>query len=559
VKRNGELQLIKIFQSSVFEAFLKGNTLDECYDSVAKIADYWLDVLYTKAKSLPDYELFELIAEKRTMSKTLEEYGGQKSTSISTAKRLAEFLGDEMVKDKGLNCKYIISKKPEGAPVAERAIPLAIFQAEASVCKHYLKKWLKAHSIAELEIREFLDWEYYIERLNGCIQKIITIPAALQGVSNPVPRVLHPDWLHKRLSERDSASKQRRIDDMFAPRPAKSSITTTITSTNNNQESSCTVVPDIEDITDSASKRSSSLFKTVTITTQKPTSLSSVPKPTMSNISNVIEVQNKSVAVKRKHGQQSTETATNRGAYWKEILGQAPKYPTTQAESDGFSNEFKKWHAYQKRKWLLQMEKRRELKRATQLNASSNNVTSITRLSDFVQKSANTKIGKPWQIVRISEAMSNGSPMCGYYKCWIVLDSADMYSIYLKLNRRFYVNQYKPAEKESSLSRKVNSKHLPRSQLMYNLYEYSIPEHVFQKHQNEIVNEFANPNVEGVYELNTPLMFGLLSRIGCVCTLKKNLAFKDFDTFDANELEPLAEEYLVNSCLKTIYLFVHFK
>lgn len=33
---------------------------------------------------------------------------------------MAEFLGDQMVKDKGLNCKYIISKKPEGAPVTER-------------------------------------------------------------------------------------------------------------------------------------------------------------------------------------------------------------------------------------------------------------------------------------------------------------------------------------------------------------------------------------------------------------------------------------------------------
>lgn len=48
VKRRGELQLIKIFQSSVFEAFLKGDSLEKCYDSVAKVADYWLDVLYSK-------------------------------------------------------------------------------------------------------------------------------------------------------------------------------------------------------------------------------------------------------------------------------------------------------------------------------------------------------------------------------------------------------------------------------------------------------------------------------------------------------------------------------
>ena len=29
---------------------------------------------------------------------------------------------------------------------------------------------------------QILDWEYYVERLGSAIQKIITIPAALQGV-----------------------------------------------------------------------------------------------------------------------------------------------------------------------------------------------------------------------------------------------------------------------------------------------------------------------------------------------------------------------------------------
>ena len=48
VKRRGELQLVKNFQSSVFEAFLNGLTLEECYASVARVADYWLDVLYSQ-------------------------------------------------------------------------------------------------------------------------------------------------------------------------------------------------------------------------------------------------------------------------------------------------------------------------------------------------------------------------------------------------------------------------------------------------------------------------------------------------------------------------------
>ena len=90
VKRRGELQLIKNFQSSVFEAFLNGGTLEEVYASVAQVADFWLDVLYSQAESMPDSELFDLISENRSMSRKLEDYGAQKSTSISTAKRLAE-------------------------------------------------------------------------------------------------------------------------------------------------------------------------------------------------------------------------------------------------------------------------------------------------------------------------------------------------------------------------------------------------------------------------------------------------------------------------------------
>jgi len=43
-----------------------------------------------QAVDMPDSELFDLISENRSMSRKLEDYGVQKSTSISTAKRLAE-------------------------------------------------------------------------------------------------------------------------------------------------------------------------------------------------------------------------------------------------------------------------------------------------------------------------------------------------------------------------------------------------------------------------------------------------------------------------------------
>ena len=221
VKRRGELQLIKIFQSQLFEKYLLGTTTEECYAAVSEVADRWLDVLFSKGESLPLDELVDLIAENRSMSKTLAEYGGQKSTSISTAKRLAEFLGDQMVKDKGLACKFIISARPMGAPVTERAIPVAIFSAEESVKRMYLRKWLKDNSMINFDLRHILDWNYYIERLGSVIQKLITIPAAMQRVPNPVPRVRHPDWLHRRVAALDDKFRQHKVTDFFKPSAPK--------------------------------------------------------------------------------------------------------------------------------------------------------------------------------------------------------------------------------------------------------------------------------------------------------------------------------------------------
>jgi hypothetical protein len=48
----------------------------------------------------------------------------------------------------------------------------------------------------------------YSGRLGSAVQKIITIPAALQGLPNPVPRVEHPDWLAKRVSQKRQAAIQ---------------------------------------------------------------------------------------------------------------------------------------------------------------------------------------------------------------------------------------------------------------------------------------------------------------------------------------------------------------
>lgn len=130
-----------------------------------------------------------------------------------------------MVKDAGLACKYIIACKPVDAPVTERAIPVTIFDAEEPVKVHFVRRWLKDRTLSideAADIRAIIDWSYYRQRLENAIQKIITIPAACQKISNPVPRVKHPEWLHTIVRQHDDTYKQKTLKEMLGPPKAQS-------------------------------------------------------------------------------------------------------------------------------------------------------------------------------------------------------------------------------------------------------------------------------------------------------------------------------------------------
>ncbi|KAK4884405.1 hypothetical protein RN001_000676 [Aquatica leii] len=507
VKRRGELQLIKIFQSSVFEAFLKGDSLESCYAAVAQVADYWLDVLYSHGRHMPDSELFDLISENRSMSRKLEDYGTQKSSSISTAKRLAEFLGDQMVKDAGLACKYVISKKPEGAPVTERAIPLAIFQTEEAVQKYYLRKWLKDSSLNDFDIRDLLDWSYYIERLGGAIQKIITIPAAMQGIANPVPRVRHPDWLHKRMLEKNDNFKQRRISDMFAA-CAKSDITKTNVALNK-------PTPDIEDCG---------------VTKQSP-----IAKKPIANMN------------KRKRKIDNEFEDVDLHLTWREVLGNPPAL----GES---LEEFDVWLEFQKKKWKYQMVQRSNARQQNKKMRGNSGVIRSTsgRLDGFLMKTQRALIVKPWQILQIVPTVTPGE-----FRMWILVES-EMHVIKLIIPRIFYANLRKPkCADEGDLFKKCN-KTLPRSKTVYNLYLYTAPETTFLEFGRKLYLEQADPDIEGVYEIQVPLIFRAFLQLGCVCRVVSKTS--DMNTFSLLDLEMTTysrQSYLPKDSLKHIYLYQH--
>ncbi|GKC37983.1 DNA polymerase epsilon catalytic subunit A-like protein [Tanacetum coccineum] len=68
-----------VSQAELFDKFLHGSTLEECYSVVASVANHWLDLLDNQGKDIADSELLDYISESSTMSKSLADYDEQKS------------------------------------------------------------------------------------------------------------------------------------------------------------------------------------------------------------------------------------------------------------------------------------------------------------------------------------------------------------------------------------------------------------------------------------------------------------------------------------------------
>ncbi|KAI5863661.1 DUF1744-domain-containing protein [Durotheca rogersii] len=464
VKRRGELKLIKIFQQQIFKFFLEGTTLTECYAAVAKVANRWLDVLHNKGSTLADEELIDLICENRSMSKTLEEYGTQKSTSITTAKRLAEFLGEQMVKDKGLNCKYIICARPRSAPVTERAVPVAIFSAAPEVKRTYLTKWLKEEP-SDTDPRALLDWDYYLERLGSVIQKLITIPAALQKVRNPVPRVLHPDWLQRRINIKDDKMKQKKLTDLFPKGPLED-----ITNVS---------VARLDDLEDFGTK----LLKPKSITAAINASQQTQPAPT---------------AAKRKSPEPEKENLDPFAALPKEMPDPSEDYPA--------------FLEYQKKKWKIQKQariRRRHLFGEHRTNAGSN-------IQQSFRQRAEVTFRNTWQLLQLR---TTDNP--GIVTAFVLID-AKVHSLKIKVPRQLFLNlKAKDLPDIDVDGCEVEQVYhtLPNGHASTHLFKITVPEDIYFAEAEKFSLLSNHPSVEGIYEKQVALNLRAMLKLGNTCTI----------------------------------------
>ncbi|CAI9105576.1 OLC1v1004524C1 [Oldenlandia corymbosa var. corymbosa] len=510
IKRRGELKLIKVFQAELFDKFLHGSTLEECYSAVASVANRWLDLLDNQGKDVADSELLDYISESSTMSKSLAEYGEQKSCAVTTAKRLADFLGDTMVKDKGLRCQYIVACEPKGTPVSERAVPVAIFETEPEIMKFYVKKWCKVSS--DGGIRSIIDWSYYKQRLSSAIQKTITIPAAMQKVANPVPRVTHPDWLDKKVREKEDKYRQRKLVDIFSSRSKTDGAKAINDGSTNKQGSDEHTTADLEDLGYNG--------KTFT----------GGPRPI--------------VRCYKANGEQHQATTTSKmDCCARQSDGQEDGKSSQGIESIDRNVNYEGWLELTKRKWKETLEKRKR-QRMNAANASSF-MSSIDESPGliFKHRKARGRVGvnsyfenhqmaltrSHWQIIQL---LPSSQP--GQFLAWIVVEGI-MRKVPIIVPRVFYLNSKAPVTEEFP-GRRVN-KVLPHGHISYNLIEIIIEEDQFKEESKKLAAHLADPEVEGIYETRVPLEFNAILQLGCVCKVdKKAKKRSDQDSWTLNEL-----------------------
>ncbi|KAI9739725.1 MAG: DNA polymerase epsilon catalytic subunit [Cirrosporium novae-zelandiae] len=501
VKRRGELKLIKIFQTQIFKVFLDGVTLSDTYTAVAKVADRWLDVLYEKGGTLADEELIELICENRSMTKTLEEYGTQKSTSITTAKRLAEFLGEQMVKDKGLNCKYIIASKPKNSPVTERAIPVAIFSADEQIRRFFLRKWMRDDP-GDMDPRTIIDWDYYLERLGSVIQKLITIPAALQKVGNPVPRVAHPEWLQRRVNTKEDKLKQKKMTQLFQKAPA----------------------PLVD----------------------KPQSILDRRLPT--------EVEDLGASQLAKITATQMNISHKRKAPEPAVTVSMDPYASLPSEMPSITEDYEGWLRYQKKKWKIQRQARI---RRRQLFGERNNASSDA-LGSFFRNQAEILFTNTWQVLQLAESESPGE-----VRAFVLIDTK-IHQLRIKVPRQVFLNLKETTlpdvEIEGCSVEKVNHT-LPNGHPSVHLFKLSMPENVYLKEAEKVATLFNHPSIEGVYEQHVPLSMRGVLGLGSLCTFdegQRGALGKGLEHgFDLDDLRrvPSKEPYLSRKVLTYFFLY----
>ena len=499
IKRRGELEILKRFQSEVFPKFLEGSTLEECYEAVGSVGNHCMNILDTQGEGLEDRHLFELLMESKNMSRALDDYGDQKGAAVTTARRLAEFLGDDFVRDAGLQCQYVVSKYPINGHVTDRCVPVKIFEAEEGVKIERLRVWTDERDRTEFSIRDILDWDYYRKRLAAAIQKIVTIPAVLQNVPNPVPRVENPAWLERQAHiRRKGGVEQHSLREYFDVK----------------KEVKTGVVPMDEAERVEREKRASAFDAVAFLASLRRAEETGIKLTPWDRYREALAkwglyaTNNGLTAINESGDSDETEVEEGNGQGVVADTSTPLVHHVAIRDVGDAAARMRLWYQAVSLKWDVMTQKR--------LMGDINSVAKRTAL--FHSSHTSGKFGLDAPVGKVSGSL-HGSyyqilDLCaiprrpGFFTLWFIDDVHQLCSTVIELRRTVYINAA-TEECKALLNRHASVMYRPPHQRPFHtLYRVLFREQTFLENRSELLEI---EGVEGIYESKVPLVFGAVT------------------------------------------------
>lgn len=201
--------------------FMHGSSKEAAFAAAAAVGERYLLLLQQRGAALRSREqLQQLLVSRKVLAKSVAAQSLSKSLSITTAERLAELLQNKSyLTDAPVSVHFLVSALPPKTPLAARALPVQLLQAQQQQQQQYLQTWLgltpAAAAAAAKHLSLLIDWEYYLEKIETQLLKLLVIPAIRQNLKNPLPKLQLPSWL---LSHQSIHLKQQhKIDHFFKP------------------------------------------------------------------------------------------------------------------------------------------------------------------------------------------------------------------------------------------------------------------------------------------------------------------------------------------------------
>ncbi|CDR97363.1 DNA polymerase family B, exonuclease domain containing protein, putative [Babesia bigemina] len=475
IKRRGEMRMIQMFQEEVFPRYLLGSTKEEAYQSAAAVGLSYRRSLDSRATNLEDDDMFDLLVARKTVKNPVIKQGQQKCFGITTARRLAElFKNESYLHDGNLCMSFLLAAHPTAAPRTARAIPIQTFKVEDSLRAQCLARWLKLQLSTAMNsgVRDILDWDYYREKLDTQLLKLVCIPAVLQGLDNPIPMIQLPGWLKRRREVSDN--RQLDIASFFS------------------------ASKDTKGHVEAAKKRSS--------------------EPTASAES-ASHASNGAVTFKLENVKQPNPAPAPLSwikalkKQWRSLIQGFHKYRRNLRHDHGYSS-----YIGLKREML-----EAAIAKDKTTDASSADIATAAPKSSIDFSNMYMLLTERWHVYSCRLDPDNPGVMI----CVVSLQNKPVFAtVRVELWRKIYVNCLNEWDVKSNENIKVsiiNERYiLPRGSLQKNLIELEMRESYFQQHIRNSLSSIFHKTVLGIYEAQLPMSFDFAVKLGNVVNVAES-------------------------------------